>query len=177
MAHLSQAAKYVFRRNPDLPAFVVISSQFIFDRFFAHRPKTKTAAPWRQLELPLKSLVLTTPVSTVSHRKQVLKTSFYETKYKDGTIAKVVKGLVWRFPRSVGSVGSTQKSGFLKLQNPFDCRVMIIFPVPNYETVQAVFFILSKLYNRNYGTVIHIRRNCRNYGRNPLRPVVISRQV
>ena len=53
------------------------------------------------MELPLKSLVLTTPVPTVSHRKQVLKTLFNETKYEYETIAKVVKGLFWRFPRSV----------------------------------------------------------------------------
>ena len=46
-------------------------------------------------------VVLTTPVSTVSHMKQVLETSFNETKYEYETIAKVVKGLVWRFPRSV----------------------------------------------------------------------------
>ena len=50
------------------------------------------------------------------------------------------------------------------------------FQFQTTERYKRNFYIQSKLYYRNYGTVIHIRRNCRNYGRNPLRPVVISRQ-
>ena len=48
------------------------------------------------------------------------------------------------------------------------------FQFQTTERYKRNFYIQSKLYYRNYGTVIHIRRNCRNYGRNPLRPVVIS---
>ena len=42
-----------------------------------------------------------TQFSTISHQFQVLETSFNETKYGYETVAKVVKGLVRRFPRSV----------------------------------------------------------------------------
>ena len=56
---------------------------------------------FKKMELPLKSLVLTIPVSTVSQRRNVLKASFNENKYEYGTTAKVVKRLVWGFLRSV----------------------------------------------------------------------------